>query len=144
MKDMSALNSKFCEEMLVWILLTVVNGFSFYENFHAPRLPDLNTTWCKVFLNQDHRGWSTWQPPEEWTNITVGIYSNSFQMTGAVNNKMTGNLKARPMGFSVDFVNGYVTVYCNYWSQNLSLYWAFYSPGVSPDCNVTVIYGHRL
>jgi hypothetical protein len=66
-------------------LFTLTLGFSFYDNFKAPRLDHLNN-FCKVFLNQDHRGWSVRQLPTggyssslptEWTNLTISLASEA-------------------------------------------------------------------
>lgn len=112
----------------------VPRDFSIVADTQKPRLANM-TKWCAVFLDEDHRGWSANQPPDEWSLIRVMVPKDAIgaQVTAyPANGKPTNPaLSSYVVNAMVDCNELYVQAF--YWSSpwNLWIGWLFANQTVS-------------
>ncbi len=107
------------------------------DDFNAPK--DRWGAFCFVNLTQDHAGWSTRQPPQEWVNITFNATFSWIQVTRG----HPGSGYA--IGWTIDYSDPItpMTLHVNYWGVFETLFYSTW-PAPCTRYHVRVLYGSHV
>lgn len=99
---------------------------------------DMYKPYCVFNLTQDHSGWSTRQPPEEWTNVT---FNATFQIVQVTRGRPG---KGYAIGWTVDYSKPLtpIVLHVNYWGAFETLFYSTW-PDPCTQYQVDVVYGSR-
>lgn len=130
--------------LLLWLLVSTEARVDIYDEFD--RIQFMQLKYCTVNLTQNHAGWSTFQPPSEWTNVTFNATFEMIQVTAVDRQGNTPNNTAGyAMGWTINYGNPLtpIVMYVNYWGVFETLYYSTY-PAPCTRYDVQVRYGKRV